>query len=223
MNGSSWPNPAVDLLDAIIPSPDPLQTFELQLLLLQMNPIRLRSCLISLLLLAALVGLPVAAWFVSKNTFQLSTADAILAVLAALTLASGVAHLVEKYLDNGFARSFAEGGTWDFLVANFRVEKRPVEIEARGIFNGPCKLDREDILFGAECELSSAGIYINIIALDRLFIPWECVSVLRVHRIPVEGGWQKMVRITLERTEVNISIPWKDDLIDVVPQSIRVS
>ncbi len=190
---------------------------------LRIDPIRTRFRLIKWSVLAVYVALPLVAWFVATEVLQLTTSNAIWVVLVVALIMLAVLRLTMNYLDNGFARSYADGGTWDYLAERFSVDKRPTDIETDAIWTGPSKLDREDVVFVAEAGISSTGIYININALGRILLPWKSISILRRHRIPIENGWQQMMSIVLDGPEIDLSIPWQSHLDDVVPQSIGIS
>lgn len=189
----------------------------------RIDPIKSRFRLIKWSVLTAYVAFPIAAWFVATNAFQLTTINAIWVVLATALVMLVILRLTMNYLDDGFARLYADGGDWDYLAARFSVDKRPTDIETEDIWTGPSKLDREDVVFDADAGISDAGIYININALGRILIPWNSISVLKRHRIPVENGWQQMVLIVLDGPEINLSIPWQNHLDNVVPQSVGIS
>lgn len=190
---------------------------------LRIDPIRMRFRLIKWSVLSVYVGLPLVAWFVATDVLELTTINAIWVVLAVALIMLAVLRLTMNYLNNGFARSYANGGTWDYLAERFSVDNRPTDIEANDIWTGPSKLDREDVVFAAEVGISSVGIYININALGRVLLPWRSISLLKRHRIAVENGWQQMVSIVLDGPEIGLSITWEKHLDEVIPQSVGIS
>lgn len=164
-----------------------------------------------------------ATWFIAADIFQLRRLDAYGLVVASLFVSWGILRLFNSYTANGFSRSYANGGTWDYLASRFAVESRPANINSTDIFSGPSQLDRKDISFSAEVGISDIGVYININVLGRILIPWESVSVLRKHRIAIGDGWQQMVSLGLDGPEVDLNIPWPTEFDESVPKSVGIS
>jgi len=144
------------------------------------------------------------------------------AVLAALVVSTGVFRLFNNFAADGFARSYANDGTWDYLASRFGVKKRPAGIDAKEIFSGPSQLDRKDMSFVAEVGISDVGMYININALGRILVPWDSVSFLKKNRIKTEDGIQEMVSLGLDGPDVDLSIPWLTKLDVLVPKSVGI-
>jgi hypothetical protein len=143
-------------------------------------------------------------------------------LLVAILVTWGLLRLANNYLYDGFARSYADGGTWKYLAARFSIETKPTDIRAEDTWSGPSQLDRKDVVFETEAGISSAGIYIKINALGRIFLPWNSVSLLKRHRIANEIGWQQMVSIVLDGPEIDLNIPWHSGFDELVPQSVGV-
>jgi hypothetical protein len=143
--------------------------------------------------------------------------------LGAALVMSGIFRLTTNYFDDGFARSYTDGGTWEYLTARFAVESRPKDIQASDIWSGRSQLDRKDVVFDTEAGISDSGIYVNVNALGRILVPWQSITVLKRHRFASENGWQQMVSIVLDGPEIDLSIPWQSHLDEVVPKSIGIS
>ncbi len=172
-----------------------------------------------------LVGLtlPVIVWFIASDYFLLSRMNVYWAVLCAVLVTTGIFRLFNNYAADGFAKSYANGGTWEYLASRFDIEKRPSCIDPEDIWSGPSQLDRKDVVFDAEVGASDSGVYININALGRIHIPWDSVSILKKHRLPTQNGWQQMVSIVLDGPEVDLKIPWQTHCDAIVPHTVGIS
>ncbi len=189
----------------------------------RINHVKIRFRIMKWSILLIGVSLPVTTWFVAADFFQLSRMNSLWAVLAAGVVMAGMLRLFTNYAAEGFARSYANGGTWDYLVSRFEIEARPARIDSKDIFSGPSQLDRRDVTFSAEVGISNIGMYININALGRILVPWDSISVLRKYRIPTEDGWQQMVSLGLDGPEVDLNIPWLTRLDELVPKSVGIT
>jgi hypothetical protein len=100
------------------------------------------------------LALPFAAWFIASDYFLLSRMNTFWVTLGAALIMAGIFRLSTDYLYDGFARSYAAGGTWDYLFARFGVDSRPKDIQANEIWTGFSQLDRNDVVFETEAGVS---------------------------------------------------------------------
>lgn len=165
------------------------------------------------------IGIPIAAGFIA-SAYEV---DIPLSVLGASFVTIGIWHLFKNWMEaDGFARSYAESGNWEYLLSHFKADRLPPGIEYEDVWHGPSQLDREDIVFDSTIGANDVGIYINIHAFGRIFIPWTSVTALNKHRIQTNEGWQPMVSVVLDDTSIDLSIPWQLQADQQVPKSVRI-
>ena len=131
--------------------------------------------------------------------------------------------MFNNYAADGFARSYANGGTWDYLASRFGVEERPADIDSTGIFSGSSQLDRKDVAFHTEIGISEHGIYVNVNVLGRIFVPWDSISTLQKNRVSTEEGSQTTVSLGLDNPKLDFDIPWQSELDQLVPKFVGIN
>ncbi len=168
------------------------------------------------------VGLPFATWFVASELLELKLVTVLPILIAAMIVSAGLFHLSGNYLQDRFARSLVDGGTWDFVAERFGVASRPADVQADNVWSGFSQLDQDDVVFETEAALCESGIYVNVIALGRILIPWGSIAMLKRDRLVTERGWQQMVSLVLDGPEIDFRIPWDSDQDSLVPESVGI-
>ena len=171
----------------------------------------------------ACIALPTLAWFISADVIELQRVNAIGVTLAAMLLALIVLKRVSDYLMDEFMRSYMDADNWDYLSARFGVAKPPLEYkDARGL-KGVGALDRDDVVFAMDINVSGAGVYVNTLPFGRLVVPWESIQMLRHRRLLTDRGPQETVSVILDGPDSSLCIPWDGELDSLVPKSVGVS
>ena len=169
------------------------------------------------------LSFPFVAWSISSNYLQLSTMTSAWTALGATIISTVALRLFNNYSADGFARSFAAGGSWDYLESSYSATGRPSELETHDLWEGPCFLDDEDIAFNAEIGIFSSGLFLNINVLGRVVVPWKAIDMLKkVHASPGTDP-QTFISIQLADHEIRLLIPWHTTLETRVPAAIGIS
>lgn len=169
------------------------------------------------------IGLPLLGWLVTSSLAELEREAAIGVTMALVLVSVGVLKLVGNYLSDGFFRAYADKDNWDYLAMRFRVNRLPEEFRTAPSLTGVGQLDRDDVVFGMDINVSPSGLYINTLPFGRLVVPWQSIVMLRKRRLTTDEGPRDCATLTLDGPECWLTIPWTEHFDRFVPKSVGIA